>query len=150
MQAREFLFFTEELAMKSLPAGFPQPERRVMWTILQLHYGDPNVHFELQPMPSRQRVELGLHFEGAVDANDRWAACLAGRAPELMAALGDGWELEEWTSSWRRLHRTFSFERLTRDLGHEVAEELVKALHVLVPIVREPAIVEGGAPTARR
>lgn len=151
-QAREFLFFTEDLAMKSLPRPEHPPERRVMWTILQLHYGDPNVHFELQPMPSRRRVELGLHFEGPPEANDLWAARLAARAPELMAALGDGWELEEWTSSWRRLHRTFAFERLTRDLGHEVAAELAKALQILGPMVREgaPAGLAPVATTAAR
>ena len=50
-----------------------------------------------------------------------------------MAELGEGWELEEWTASWRRLHRTFSFTALTRDLAAEVAPELAKALTVLHP-----------------
>jgi hypothetical protein len=54
-----------------------------------------------------------------------------------MAALGDEWELEEWTASWRRLHRVFRFERLNADLGEHVADELVKALTVLAPFVRE-------------
>ncbi|MGH2625053.1 MAG: hypothetical protein ACRDHY_00200 [Anaerolineales bacterium] len=140
MQVREFLFYMEEIAMRALPPSVPPPERKVMWTILQLHYGDPNVHFEVQPSPSRQQIELGLHFEGAAEANDAWAHVLASRAPEVMAALGDEWELEEWTASWRRIHRVFRFERLEADLGREVAGELVKALTVLGPIVREAGI----------
>lgn len=111
-----------------------------MWSILQLHYGNPDVHFELQPRPSRQQVELGLHFEGAPEANDAWARELARRAPELMSALGDEWELEEWTASWRRLHRVFRFERLNAELADVVAAELVKALTVLGPVVREAGI----------
>ncbi len=138
MQTREFVFLTEELAMRSLPASVPAPERKVMWTILQLHYGDPTAHFEVQPHMSRQQVELGLHFEGPVERNDAWAARLAARAPELMAALGDGWELEEWTPSWRRIHRIFPFERLDATLAQAVADELVKALTVLGPLIREP------------
>lgn len=142
MQMREFLFYAEELAMKSLPSSVPVPERKVMWTILQLHYGDPAVHFEVQPHGPRQQIELGLHFEGPVERNDAWAARLAARAPEFMAALGDGWELEQWTPSWRRLHRVFAFERLDGALAEVVAAELVKALTVLGPLVREPAAIK--------
>ena len=142
MQTREFLFYAEELAMRSLPPSVPAPEPKVMWTLLQLHYGDPAVHFEVQPHGPRQQVELGLHFEGPVERNDAWAARLAARAPEFMAALGDGWELEEWTSTWRRLHRVFQFERLDAALAEVVAAQLVKALTVLGPVIREPATVE--------
>lgn len=135
LKAREFVFLAEELAMAALPGEHPRPERKVMWTTLQLHYGNPAVHFELQPQVHRGLVELGLHFEGTPEANDAWAARLAARAGELMAALGHEWELEAWTASWRRLHRTFAFETLTHDLAQEVAEELTKAVRVLTPII---------------
>ncbi len=135
LKAREFLFYTEDQAMAALPAGFPRPERRVMWTILQLHFGDPNVHFELQPQVSRGLVELGLHFEGPVEQNDRWADHIASHAGDVLCELGPQWELEVWTPSWRRLHRTFRFERLTAELGREVAAEFAKALQCLQPLV---------------
>ena len=149
MKTREFVFYAEEVAMRGLPPGFPVPERKVMWTILQFHYGDPNVHFEVQPHPGRQQVELGLHFEGAPEVNDAWAAELARLAPRYMAALGDEWELEEWTASWRRLHRVFRFERLNAELAEMVAGELVKLLTVLGPFVREGRIPAVGAATRR-
>jgi hypothetical protein len=139
LKAREFLFFCEDLAMAQLPEGFPRPERRVMWTILQLHYGNPDVHVELQPHVGRGMVELGLHFEGPVEQNDHWAALAASRAAEFMAALGPEWELEEWTASWRRLHRVFRFERLTAALGREVAEDCTKALVAFQPLLAEAA-----------
>lgn len=133
LKAREFVFYCEDLALASLPKGFPRPERKVMWTILQMHYGNPNAHFELQPQPSRGQVELGLHFEGPAEKNDLWALALSERACELMAALGPGWELEHWTASWRRLHRVFPFETLTTELAREVAEQMANALQVLQP-----------------
>ena len=135
LKAREFLFYTEDLAMAALPADFPRPERKVMWTILQLHFGDPKVHFELQPQPSRRQVELGLHFEGPVEANDRWAEHIATNAGHVLCELGPRWELEVWTPSWRRLHRTFRFGALTTDLGREVAAEFAKALQCLHPLI---------------
>lgn len=134
LKAREFLFACEDQAMAALPADFPRPERRVMWTILQLHFGDPAVHFELQPQPARGIVELGLHFEGPLEVNDAWAARISADAVRIMAALGEGWELEEWTASWRRLHRTWQFERLDAALSQEVAASLAGALVVLHPL----------------
>ncbi|MFN0147133.1 MAG: hypothetical protein ACKVT1_11525 [Dehalococcoidia bacterium] len=137
LKAREFLFLCEEQAMAALSADAPRPERKVMWTILQLHYGNPAVHFELQPQVSRSLVELGLHFEAAPEVNDAWAALIAERASDLLPVLGSDWELEAWTQSWRRLHRTYSFERLTRALADEVSADLARALELLGPIIQQ-------------
>lgn len=145
MKAREFLFYCEDQAMARLPAGFPQPERRVMWTILQLHYGEPDIHFELQPQVSRGIVELGLHFEGPVEANEAAALVLAERIGDVLPPLGEGWELEEWTASWRRLHRTFPFERLDGALAREAAEAFARLLVTLAPLVPELIRAANGA-----
>lgn len=155
LKAREFLFFTEDLALAALPPELAGAERKVMWTILQLSYGNPLVHFELQPQPSRGVVELGLHFEGDADANEAGARQLAMFTHEIRAALGPAWELEEWTASWRRLHRVYAFTKLTAALGREIAEEMAKAITVLGPLVRgmdlpPPAPPKPTATTSRR
>ena len=137
LKAREFLFAAEDLALAGLSTGFPQPERRVMWTILQFHYGDPNVHFELQPQVSRGQVELGLHFEGLLENNERWAQRIADNAAPIAGALGPEWELEEWTASWRRLHRVYPFEKLTRGLASDVAVDFTLLLTTLQRLVAE-------------
>lgn len=133
LKAREFVFFCEDLALAALGAEFPRPDRKVEWTILQLSFGDPKAHFELQPHVARGMVELGLHFEGDVETNDRRAQRIAADAVEVMAGLGPAWELEAWTPSWRRIHRVFHFETLTDELGREVAKEFATALRVLLP-----------------
>jgi len=140
LKTREFLFYTEDQAFAALPADFPRPQRVAMWTILQYHWGVPAAHIELQPQMGRRIVELGLHFEGPAEWNDALALRVAEHAGALMADLGDSWELEEWTASWRRLHRTWTFEELTTALGQEVGAELARALQVLRPftIVEPP------------
>jgi len=137
LKAREFLFATEDMALAGLPKSFPQPERRVMWTILQFHYGDPSVHFELQPQVSRGRVELGLHFEGLLENNERWAQRVADNAVPIAGALGPDWELEEWTASWRRLHRVYSFGKLTRGLASDVAADFTLLMMTLQSLVAD-------------
>jgi hypothetical protein len=135
LKARDFLFYCEEQALAILGPEHTPPHRKVMWTILQLHYGQPAIHFELQPQPSRGLVEVGLHFEAAAEVNDAWAAAISGR-PEFQGELGPGWELEAWTQSWRRLHHVRRFDRLTASLARDVARELARAVDLLGPFVQ--------------
>jgi hypothetical protein len=137
LKAREFLFLCEDIALAGLPADFPAPQRKLMWTILQFSYGDAAVHFELQPQVSRGVVELGLHFEGPAEVNEARALAVAERTPEIAPVLGEGWEMEEWTASWRRLHRSFPFTRLTAALAREVGEQACTLLRSLQPLVSE-------------
>jgi hypothetical protein len=135
LKAREFLFYTEDQAMARLTTAIPRPNRRVMWTILQLYYDDPQVHFELQPQGARSQVELGLHFEADVETNERRAQLVAAHAPALLEVLGPEWEMEEWTASWRRLHRVFPFERLTAELGRQIAEQFAALVTTVAPMI---------------
>ncbi len=137
LKAREFVFFCEDQVLTRLPPAVPRPERHLRWTTLQFHFGDERVHFELQPQMGRGVVEVGLHFEGPVEANDAWVELLAAHAADLLGELGPAWELEEWTVSWRRLHRPFPFERLTAELAREVSGELVRAMTALHPLIEE-------------
>jgi len=107
-----------------------------MWTILQFYWENPAVHFELQPQPSRRLIEVGLHFESTAEVNEGLAARVARHSCELQAVLGPDWELEEWTASWRRLHRTYHFEHLSGQLGRDVADEWARAITLLWPFAR--------------
>ena len=150
LKAREFLFTTEESAVAILGSANVPPYRKVMWTILQLHYGDARVHFELQPQPSRGAIEIGLHFEGPAETNDAWAAYVAAEAGYWLGELGPGWELEAWTASWRRLHRSLPFTSLTDGLSDEAAHDLARLISVLGPTVAAglPAAVHAGGTAA--
>lgn len=158
LKAREFLFLCEDLALTGFDAGAAGLQRRLMWTILQYYAQRPWVHLELQPQLSRGVVELGLHFEGTLEANEAAAAELVRRPGPLLARLGDDWELEVWTPTWRRFHRVFAFERLTAGLAREVAAEfraLLEAGAELLPHLEragEPlhAVAAAGSSNGRR
>lgn len=149
LKAKDFLFATEEAAIAALE-GPPPPERRVMWTILQYHFGEPWIHYELQPQVGRRRVEVGLHFESAAEQSERAAHHLAQEASWLLPSLGNEWELEEWTGSWRRLHRTIPFEVLNADTVTETADAFARLIDLTAPVLeaggflREPRTAEPG------
>ena len=60
---------------------------------------------------------------------------MAARMPEVMARLGPQVELEEWTSSWTRIHQTLPYDPLSEPLAEEVARRLAEMIAVLQPIV---------------
>ena len=143
MNTREWVFYTEDQCLAALPEVIERPQRRVMWTILQFYWDDPAVHFELQPSPGRGQVEVGLHFECTPEQNEALAARVARHACELQAVLGPEWELEEWTASWRRLHRVYHSPELNGQLARDIAAEWCRAMTLLWPFARlsagEPA-----------
>jgi hypothetical protein len=146
LKARQFLFFAEDHAMTVLDPALARPQRKVMWTILQFHHGDETMHYELQPHVGRGQVELGLHFEADAETNEQRAQLLAEHAPMLQAELGPEWELEEWTASWRRLHRVYRFTKLTATLGRQVGDDLARLMAVTATLLPGMAEVEPQMP----
>ncbi len=138
MRIRDFLLLVYDRLTKRLPAPLRDHQRRVRWSLLNVYFHQPSVHYEVWVQKKTARIEVGLHFEGERDDNHRWAAALAGRALEIQAQLGPTVELEEWTSSWTRLHETLPLAgKLDEALAGEVAERLARFIEVLEPILAE-------------
>jgi hypothetical protein len=138
VRIRDFL----ELVYDRLPQHLPQPLRehswRIRFSLLQVYFTKPQVHYEVWVQRKTGRIEIGLHFEGEREENERWAQALARRAIEIQAGLGPDVELEEWTASWTRLHETRPFQRdLSEPLAAEVAARLGQYISLLEPVLAE-------------
>ena len=145
MRIRDFLFLVYDLLSKRLPEPLREHGWRVRWSLLQLYFGSPAVHYEVWVQRKARRIEIGLHFEGEREESYRWAEALAPRVLEIQAQLGPTVELEEWTRSWTRLHESRPLAGdLTDALAVEVAERLARFIEVLEPILaQERAAVVG-------
>jgi hypothetical protein len=108
-----------------------------MWSNFQVYYWQPRVHYEVWPQQNRGLVEIGLHFEGPQDENYRWAERLAEHVLEVQSVLGPSVELEEWTTSWVRLHQTLAMTELDPELADITADKLAESIAVLQPILEE-------------
>ena len=138
MRIKDFLNLVYDGLPGRLSRHLRDHDWRVRWSLLQVYFETPAIHYEVWVQRKARRIELGLHFECDRDESYRWAEVLAPRAIEIQAQLGQNVELEEWTKSWTRLHETLHLETdLSEALATDVAERLARYIEVLEPILEE-------------
>jgi len=118
------------------------------WTMLQVHFGPPKVHYEVWVQVPRRQVELGLHFEATEDMNG-WL--LRRFSDEMLAVrdeLGSDFELEQWTKRWGRIHTYVRFDKLDDALAAMIADRMVSTIACLQP--RLEALLEERPPDGKR
>lgn len=156
MRPQEFLAAVRDRAAARLPAEMRDFQARTFYATLQLHFGNPRAHYEVWLVRKTGRIEVGLHFEGEREDNERLAAFLAERVHQIREQAGPEVELEQWTASWTRLHATLPLGPLTASLCDEVAAQLGDLIAATRPLLehdltratsRRPA---GGRFAARR
>ncbi len=140
MRVHDFMSLVLERTTALLPDDLRRFTARIRFVWLQLHYHSPNVHYEVWLTRKTGRIEIGLHFEGPREFSYRWAELLAPCMPEIQARLGPQVELEEWTSSWARIHQTLPYDPLSDTLADEVARRLADTIIVLQPMVERQRV----------
>ena len=135
LRIRDFLAEVHAGVVAGLGADLDGLEVRQRFGYLQYYRGSPDIHYEVWAQRKTSRVEIGLHFEGERDRNYEAAELLAMRAPDVQARIGTEYELEEWTQSWTRLHRSFAAETLTPELAAESAARVIKLIRGMEPII---------------
>jgi hypothetical protein len=124
---------------KDVKAALPEPLRRFELgrghsRLLKIHYGRPEIHFEAWHHTGDGRLEVGLHFEGAPDLNDRAFDFFRARMVEVKAGLPRA-ELEPWDRGWSRLYETLPAAHLDERAQAATAGRLVAYIEVLQPMV---------------
>jgi len=130
MQAQAFLASVRDKALEGVPDELRSPHSRIRYGMLQLHYGDPRIHYEVWLVRKTGLIEVGLHFEADHDLNLARAESLAQRVLELREFLGPDAELEQWSPSWTRLHLTVPIGALDEALSNEVAGRLANLVRM--------------------
>jgi hypothetical protein len=151
MRIRDFLMLVQERLEPLLPPELRSFQTRVRFTLLQVYFDHPSLHYEVWPQKKTGRIEIGLHFEGEGETNYRWAAVLAERMPQVQATLGPAMELEEWTPVWTRLHHTLPMGALDEAEASEAAQRLAALIQTMEPILEEcrPLLGQAPAPSLR-
>ena len=136
LNVREFLHEVQERTVQALDPALGPPTVKRVFSSLQIHFGEPRLHYEVWPVSKTGRIEVGLHIEGPHDWSREVAAQIACYADDLRATLGPDWELEDWTASWSRLHMTFPLATLTEPVAQDVAAATCRLIHGTEPVLR--------------
>ncbi len=132
---RDFLALVHGGVVAALGKRLDGLDTRQRFGYLQYYRGFPAVHYEVWVQRKTARMEIGLHFEGERDRNYAAAEVLAMRSPDVIAAIGPEYELEEWTERWTRLHRSFAAPSLTPELAADAATQVLTLILGMEPIL---------------
>ena len=102
--------------------------------LVKLHYGHPEFHFEAWHHTGAGRLEIGLHFEGSPDENQRAFDYFRERVVEVKARLPRA-ELEPWDRGWSRLYETLPAPQLDELVLASAIERMDAYITTLQPML---------------
>ena len=123
-----------------LPIALQGFHVRYPWSLLQIHYGEPSLHYEVghySPQAGRNVAgwELGFHCE----SRDRHLNVLLLQGFrhhlfEIKETLGESVEAEMWDRGWTKIYEVYPDEPLTEAYRAAVAGRLAGIMACLHPI----------------
>lgn len=137
MRVNDFLHLVAEETRPKLPAKRRGFQARTRFTLIQLYYTRRPLHYEVWIRGKERLLEIGLHFEADKATNDVLLSFFGARAFEIKGALGDNTEIEQWTSTWARIHQLMPYEHLDGPTAKATAERLAKMIDVLQPMLEQ-------------
>jgi hypothetical protein len=132
----QFLRTLPEIVIPELPSPLQtiQTRQPYRW-LVQFHYGEPWLHYEVSRAKRRDGWELGFHCEARDKRLNRYL--LEGfrrNLFEIKDTLGEGIEAEMWDRGWTKIYEVVSFEALTPTYQKRVGSRLAEIIVVLHPI----------------
>ena len=110
---------------------------------MQIHYGEPSLHYEVgrvveRPGRPEGGWELGFHCEARDHTLNRFLLDGFRRHLfEIKATLGESVEAEMWDKGWTKIYEVYPGEALTEAYRDEVAGRLAAFIACLHPIFAE-------------
>jgi hypothetical protein len=135
MRVNDFLHLVVDETRPRLPPKMRGFQTRTRFTLIQLYYSRRTLHYEVWVRGKERLLEIGLHFEADKATNAALLDYFAGRAFEIKDALGDHVEIEQWTSSWTRIHQLMPYEHSDAPTAAAAAERLAKMIETLQPML---------------
>ena len=139
LSQRDFLRTLPDALLPQLPEPLRGINVRHPWRYLvQFHYGEPWLHYEVSRTLPRGGYELGFHCESRdKDLNRYLLLGFRQHLFEIKDELGDSIEAEMWDRGWTKIYEVIADEELTTTYQQYVAERLAKIIICLHPIYVE-------------
>ena len=141
MSQSAFLGSLPDVLRPLLPEHLRKFQVRRPWGgLLQLHFGEPSLHYEVFHVGGRpgqlvQGWELGFHWEARDHRLNRFLLDGFRRNLfEIKSELGETIEAEMWDKGWTKIYEVFPDAPLSTDYQQAVAERLADIMTCLQPI----------------
>ena len=103
--------------------------------LIQFHFGEPRLHFEVSSAKYNQGWELGFHCEAKdKDLNRYLLNGFRRHLLEIKDVLGPRIEAEMWDKGWTKIYEIYPPEDLTEAYQAEVGARLAEIITCLQPI----------------
>lgn len=133
----EFLRSMPAVVMPNLPPrlGGIQVRQPYRW-LVQFHYGEPRLHYEIARAQRRDGWELGFHCEAGDKRLNRYMLLGFRRHLfEIKDALGESIEAEMWDRGWTKIYEVRPSAPLTSEYQLQIGRRLAEIITTLHPIV---------------
>ena len=135
----KFLKTLPDIVVPLLPSSLQGIRVHQPWSwLVQFHYGESRLHYEVSPVRGKRGWELGFHCE----ARDRHLnrILLNGfrrHLFEIKDTLGESIEAEMWDRGWTKIYEVYPAGELTVAYQTAVSQRLVAIITCLHPIYVE-------------
>lgn len=131
----KFLKTLPEVTIPYLPPALRsvQVRQRFSW-LIQFHFGEPWLHYEVSKVRRSGGWEIGFHCEARDKRLNRFL--LEGfrrHLFEIKDTLGDGIEAEMWDRGWTKIYEVVPPEVLTEEFQQQVGQRLAEIITCLHP-----------------
>jgi hypothetical protein len=139
MSFQTFLRTLPDQTVPLLPPALRGIQVRQPWRwLVQLHYGEPWLHYEVARAAGRSGLELGFHCESRdKDLNRFLLNGFRRHLFEIKDTLGESIEAEMWDKGWTKLYEVYPEEELRQAYQAAVAGRLAEIIVCLHPIYVE-------------
>jgi hypothetical protein len=135
----QFLHTLPPLVRPHLPLGLQgiQVNQPFRW-IIQFHFGEPRLHYEVSRIAGQPDLELGLHFEAKdLNLNQYLLRGFDHHLLEIQDVLGGQITAEPWDNGWTKVYERYSIAELTAATQAAVGQRLAQFITCLHPFFVE-------------
>jgi len=139
LSQRQFMATMPDVVIPHLPDQLQGIQVRRPWRwLVQFHFGEPRLHYELSRAPRRKGWELGFHCEAKDKNLNRYLLTGFRRHLfEIKETLGDSMEAEMWDKGWTKIYEVVPEAPLTPTYQAEIGQRLAEIIICLHPIFVE-------------
>jgi len=133
---RAFMKTLPEMVIPALPPALQGIKTRQPWpSLIQFHFGEPYLHYEVNRARYRPGLEIGFHNESRDRKLNRFL--LKGFRQnlfEIKDTLGESIEAEMWDRGWTKIYEVYPEGKLDEVYQAAVGRRLVEFINCLHPI----------------